>query len=59
MNRTQPLYENYIDLLIACFRRAQKDARKGDKSARLFLRDFGVIPSKRRRTNKQGVLNNV
>lgn len=42
MNYTQPLYENYLDLLIAIFKRAVRDAKRGDKSAARFLQHFGV-----------------
>jgi len=48
MNHTQPLYENYLDLLIAVIKRAVRDARRGDKGAARFLQYFGApVPNRR------------
>lgn len=41
MNTTL-FFENYLILLIAIFRRARLDAKRGDRSAAQFLRYFGA-----------------
>lgn len=41
-------FDGVILLLIAIFRRARLDARRGDRSARLFLQYFGASVPKRK-----------
>ena len=47
MNTTL-FFENYLILIVAIFKRARLDARRGDRSARLFLQYFGASVPKRK-----------
>ena len=55
MNTTL-FFENYLILLIAIFRRARLDAKRGDRSAAQFLRYLGAHRRKLQQFQKQEIL---
>ena len=55
MNTTL-FFENYLILIVAIFKRARLDAKRGDKAAARFLQYFGAHRRNLQQFQKQEIL---